>query len=180
MTTPIIEEEIPSHTEASDNAQATIPADSGEPNPWLEKLIQGATTVLIVVLCLVVYHTTIGQAHRQRYAFVDITDVLNLKELQVTVTAMRPGAGEEGQTKAFEEVAKFGKEVERHINDLQQECGCSFFVKAAVVKPAAAEDLTPELKRRLGIDNLNMTELSQQLRAIGGVGTPNSLKEQKK
>lgn len=135
---------------------------------WLGRLINISSTVLIVVVVLIAYHFFYVVANKQKYAVVDITEVLNIKELQVTIAAMRPDASDEAKAKAYEEVAKFGKEIEETLNDLQQECGCSIFVKAAVVKAAGAEDLTPELKRRLGIENVNPADLVKQLRAVGG------------
>jgi hypothetical protein len=162
----------------SDPENDAVP-EKGE-SPWLERLISGTSTLLIVLVALVAYHFTIAQANKQRYAVVDIAEVLNIKELQVTITAMRPDASEEAKAQAFEEVAKFGKDVELVLNDLQQECGCSIFVKAAVVKPASAEDLTPELKRRLGMENINVNDLAQQLRRVGGQGTAPQLELNRK
>lgn len=135
---------------------------------WLGRLISIASTVLIVAVVLVAYHFFIVAPNKQKYAVVDLSEVLNIKELQVTIAAMRPDASEEAKSKAYEEVAKFGKDVEVALSDLQQECGCSIFVKAAVVKPAGAEDLTPELKHRLGMEDANPAELVKQLRTLGG------------
>ena len=143
--------------------------DKGE-SVWLGRLISIASTVLIVAVVLVAYHYFIVAPNKQKYAVVDLSEVLNIKELQVTIAAMRPDASEEAKSKAYDEVAKFGKDVEVALNDLQQECGCSIFVKAAVVKPAGAEDLTPELKHRLGMENVNPAELVEQLRSLGGGG----------
>lgn len=137
---------------------------------WLGRLINIASTVLIVVVVLMAYHYFLVAPNKQKYAVVDLSEVLNIKELQVTIAAMRPDASEEAKSKAYDEVAKFGKDVEVALNDLQQECGCSIFVKAAVVKPAGAEDLTPELKHRLGMENVNPADLLKQLRSLGGGG----------
>lgn len=144
--------------------------DSVEPGEslWLGRLINISSTVLIVAVVLMVYHYFYVVPNKQKYAVVDISEVLNIKELQVTIAAMRPDASDEAKSKAYDEVAKFGKEVEVALSELQQECGCSIFVKAAVIKPASAEDLTPELKHRLGIENVNPTDLVKQLRTLGG------------
>lgn len=148
---------------------ATDDADKGE-SVWLGRLINLASTVLIVVVVLMAYHFFYVSPNKQKYAVVDLSEVLNIKELQVTVAAMRPDASEEVKAKAYDEVAKFGKEVETALSDLQQECGCSIFVKAAVVKAAGAEDLTADLKHRLGMENVNQADLVKQLRTLGGGG----------
>ncbi len=166
--------------DAAAAAVAEIPAieiaevGQDEPNKgesvWLGRLINIASTVLIVAVVLMAYHFFIVAPNKQKYAVVDLSEVLNIKELQVTIAAMRPDASEEAKSKAYDDVAKFGKDVEVALNDLQQECGCSIFVKAAVVKPAGAEDLTPELKHRLGMENENPADLLKQLRSLGGGG----------
>ena len=155
--------EIPEAESTSDDIE------KGE-SVWLGRLINIASTVLIVVVVLMAYHYFYVSPNKQKYAVVDLSEVLNIKELQVTIGAMRPDASEEAKSKAYDEVAKFGKDVEVALSELQQECGCSIFVKAAVVKPAGAEDLTPELKHRLGMENVNPAELVKQLRTLGGGG----------
>ncbi|WP_126448117.1 hypothetical protein [Sulfuricystis multivorans] len=151
-------------------SEAEVTSDDVEKGEsvWLGRLISLVTTVLIVVIVLIAYHYFYVLPNKQRYAVVDLSEVLNIKELQVTIAAMRPDASEEAKLKAYDDVAKFGKDVGVALNELQQECGCSIFVKAAVVKPAGAEDLTPELKRRLGMENVNQDELVKQLRSLGG------------
>lgn len=143
-----------------------------EESVWLGRGINIVSTILIVTIMLMAYHIAVVSPNKQKYAVVDISEVLNIKELQVTIAAMRPDASEEAKSKAYDEVAKFGKEIEIALNDLQQECGCSIFVKAAVVKTAGAEDLTLELKHRLGMENERPEELVKQLRLLGGGRTP--------
>ena len=137
---------------------------------WPDRLISMATTFLIVVV-IVFYHFAMVNNNKQRYAVADIAEILNIKELQVTIAAMSPDSTEEMRAEAFNEVARFGKGLETVLNDLQQECGCSIFVKAAVIKPAAAEDLTQEIKRRMGLENVTSNDLAQQLRRVGGAGS---------
>lgn len=155
------------------------PADTGE-SEWLKHLISLATTVLVVLVAIVSYHFLVVEKTKQKYAFVDIAEVLSIKELQVTIATMKPDATDATRGEAFEAVATFGKEMEGVISDLQRECGCSIFVRAAVVKPLDAEDLTGELKRRLGMHNLNQSDLAKQLRMLGGRGSAPMLEEQRK
>ena len=137
---------------------------------WVGRLINGATMVLLMVVVLMGYHFLFVAPNKQKFAVVDLSEVLNIKELQVTIAAMRPDATDDSKSKAYDEVAKFGKDVEVALNELQQECDCSIFVKAAVIKSAGSEDLTPKLKQRLAMENINPAELVKQLRTMGGGG----------
>ncbi len=151
-----------------------------ESSPWIGMMIQGVSVFLIVLVTLVAYHFLVVAPNKQRFAVIDIAEILNLKELQVTLAASQPEAGENKSAAAFDEIARFAKEIEVALADIQQECGCSLFVKAAVVKPASAEDLTPLLKQRLGMDKIDQAQLIQQLRATGGSGQPPMLELPKK
>lgn len=68
---------------------------------WLDRLISMATTLLIVVVVIVVYHFSMVNNNKQRYAVADIAEILNIKELQVTIAAMRPDSTEEMRADAY-------------------------------------------------------------------------------
>lgn len=161
-------------------ASDAIEAQDKEGSRWLEVLIRGTGTLLIVLVTLIAYHFLIVAPNKQRFGVVDIAEVLNLKELQVTLAATQAEPGENKGAAAFEEIARFAKDIEVALAEIQQECGCSLFVKAAVVKPAAAEDFTPQLKQRLGMDKVDQAQLVQQLRGAGGRGQPPLLEQPKK
>lgn len=173
-------QETPSTAAPSTPPETTVHAESPAPavgeaqdkegSSWLGMLIRGTSTFLIVLVTLVAYHFLVVAPNKQRFGVVDVAEVLNLKELQVTLAASQPDAGENRGAAAFEEIARFAKDIEVALAEIQQECGCSLFVKAAVVKPAGAEDLTPLLKQRLGMDKIDQAQLVQQLRATGGRG----------
>ena len=157
-----------------------IEAQDKEGSRWLEVLIRGTGTLLIVLVTLIAYHFLVVAPNKQRFGVVDIAEVLNLKELQVTLAATQAEPGENKGAAAFEEIARFAKDIEVALAEIQQECGWSLFVKAGVVKPAAAEDFTPQLKQRLGMEKVDQAQLVQQLRGAGGRGQPPLLEQPKK
>lgn len=161
-------------------APEVVETQDKEGSRWLEALIRGMGTLLIVLVTLIAYHFLVVAPNKQRFGVVDIAEVLNLKELQVTLAATQAEPGENKGAAAFEEIARFAKDIEVALAEIQQECGCSLFVKAAVVKPAAAEDFTPQLKQRLGMDKVDQAQLVQQLRGAGGRGQPPMLEQPKK
>ena len=157
-----------------------VEAQDKEGSRWLEVLIRGTSTLLIVLVTLIAYHFLVVAPNKQRFGVVDIAEVLNLKELQVTLAATQAEPGENKGAAAFEEIARFAKDIEVALAEIQRECGCSLFVKAAVVKPAASEDFTPQLKQRLGMDKVLQAQLVQQLRGSGGRGQPPLLEQLQK
>ncbi len=181
--TELVDETGPAKAGTSPEAQAApvvVEQQDKEGSRWLEVLIRGMGTLLIVLVTLIAYNFLVVAPNKQRFGVVDIAEVLNLKELQVTLAATQTDPGENKGAAAFEEIARFAKDIEAALAEIQQECGCSLFVKAAVVKPAAAEDFTPLLKQRLGMDKVDQAQLVQQLRGAGGRGQPPMLEQPKK
>lgn len=141
-------------------------------NSWLGLAINIALMLVLVGASLVAYHFYFVLPNKQKFAVIDIGEVLQLKELEVTAAATHADATDAERGEAFESIAKFAKQMEITIGDLQTECGCTLLVKAAVVKLAGAEDLTPVLKQRMGVDQLDAAKLIQQIRGAGGRGQP--------
>jgi hypothetical protein len=57
----------------------------------------------------------------------------------------RPNVSDEDREAAYLMVSRIGPAIERAVDRLQKECGCTIVVKSAVIA-GAAEDLTPRLK----------------------------------
>jgi hypothetical protein len=144
-----------------------------EGNAWVSELIRLACAVLVAVIGLVSYHYLVHERSKPRFAVVDISQVLQLKELQVMVSVGQPGGVEKAGGDVFEEISKFATSIETAISAIKEECGCMLLVKAAVIKPEGAQDLTPLLKQRLGLANVDEASLLQQIRMSGiGGGMP--------
>lgn len=135
-------------------------------------LINGTMALVIVLVAMVAYHFAFVVPNKQRIAVVDIAEILQLKQLEVTLTTAKPEATDVQRGEAYDSISRFAKDVEVAINSLQSECGCILLVRAAVVKTGSGEDMTDALKQRLGMAHLNQNQLMQQLRNLGGRGTP--------
>lgn len=165
-------------TAVTDQLQPDSPVDTVKPvidtakedNSWLGLAINIVLMLALVGASLVAYHFYFVLPNKQKFAVIDIAEVLQLKELEVTAAATHADATDAERGEAFESISKFAKQMEISIGDLQAECGCTLLVKAAVVKAAGAEDLTPVLKQRMGIDQLDAAKLVQQIRGAGGRG----------
>lgn len=148
------------------------PQAADENGAWMAYAIQAITTLLIVAAALSAYHFAYVVPNKQRFAVVDLADVLAVKELQVTIASLSPGNTEMSGGAAFDEISRFAKDIEVAIGKIQQECACTLLVKAAVVRPSSEDDMTTLLKQRLGIAELSQAQLVEQLRKLGGEGKP--------
>ena len=165
----------------NDNTETTPEtAAVKDDSTWLGLALNIAITLVTAVAVLMAYHFLVAVPSKQKIAVVDIADVLSLKELEVTVAASKPGVTDAQRGESFEMIGKFAKEMEATIAEMQQECGCLLLVKAAVVKAASSEDMTPALKQRLGMDTLDQAQLLKQVQSLGGSGQPPLLDDKSK
>lgn len=134
---------------------------------WMDYAINASIAMVVMALALLAYHQFVVAPNKQRFAFVDITELMELKEMQVASAAMAPGATDTDRERAFGEIAKFASDLERAISTVQSECDCTLLVRAAIVK-SKSEDMTPVLKERLGMANLDKDTLMKSMRGNGG------------
>ena len=85
-------------------------------------------------------------------AVLDVGELYRLKETQVATVLVKREASNEDRAQALKHAAAFGLEVTRLIESLPEECRCLILARGAVVGPAPQlPDLTPEVRRRLGL-----------------------------
>ena len=85
-------------------------------------------------------------------AVLDLGELYRLKETQVAAVLVKRDATEEDRALALKGAAAFGLEVTTLIQSLPEECRCLILARGAVVGAAPLlPDLTPEVRRRLGL-----------------------------
>lgn len=139
---------------------------------WTNILTIVAISTVLIGIALAGYHRIFVLPSKQRVAVLDVAEVVNLKELQLTVQTSKPGITDAERRDAYESIKTFAQDIEAGVAQLQEECGCLVFVKTAVVKAPTAEDLTPRLKEMLGLDKITKESLVTQLRSTAGVSAP--------
>jgi hypothetical protein len=111
-----------------------------------------AINALISAAFLVAYASWFAQGAAPTFALLDVGELYRLKEAQVTAVLMKRDASEEERVTALKHAAQFGHEVTNLIERLPAECRCLVLTRAAVIGPAPRlADLTPEVRRRLGL-----------------------------
>lgn len=87
-----------------------------------------------------------------KFALLDVGELYRLKETQVAALLVKREAGDDERLAALTRAAAFGEELNRLIEALPAQCGCLVLARGAVVGDARTlPDLTPELRRRLGL-----------------------------
>lgn len=85
-------------------------------------------------------------------AVLDVGELYRLKETQVAAVLVKRDSSDEDRALALKRAAAFGLEVTSLIQSLPEECRCLILARGAVVGPAPfLPDLTPEVRRRLGL-----------------------------
>ncbi len=107
------------------------------------------------------YHQWFSKPH-QRVVTVDLNEVLGLMQVKLTVQATKPGATDADRAAAYDAIGQFGKDIESTLNEMQHDCNCLLIVRAAVLK-GQHEDLTNELKKRLGLEQISLAQAVDSL-----------------
>ena len=85
-------------------------------------------------------------------AVLDVGELYRLKERQVATVLVNRDASHEDRALALERASAFGVEMTALIESLPEECRCLILARGAVVGPSPLlPDLTPEVRRRLGL-----------------------------
>lgn len=87
-----------------------------------------------------------------RFAVLDVAEIYRLKEMQVTAVLTKRDATDDERSGALKAAGTFGSEVTSLLRALHEECQCLVLARGAVIgQPQALPDLTPDVRRRLGL-----------------------------
>ena len=156
-------ESVERQNEASD--AGTLAQDG--PSVGMTRAIESILVLLAIVSSISIYHFAVVERTAQRFALLDISEVIGIKQLVIADRATRPGMTDKDREQIYDSVASFAKAMEAAVAQIQQECACTLLVRSAVVKTTAAEDLTPLLKARLGLDQ-SIADLTASIRSHPG------------
>ena len=91
-------------------------------------------------------------AQKPAIAVLDVAELYRLKESQVAAVLVKREASDAERVAAIQRAAAFGTEMTHLIEALPAECGCLVLTRGAVVGSGAhLTDLTPDVRRRLGL-----------------------------
>ncbi|MBE0612138.1 MAG: hypothetical protein IH604_00575 [Burkholderiales bacterium] len=109
-------------------------------------------SALINAALLLAYAVWIAPPRAPRLATLDVGELYRLKETQVAAVLMKGEATDEERISALKRAGAFGAEVTTLIQALPEECSCLILARGAVIgERQALPDLTPEVRRRLGL-----------------------------
>lgn len=138
--------------------------------PWAEYAITMLIGLLASVVVLLGYHYFVASGTKQNLGTIDIAEVMQIKELQLTIAVSKKDTSDIDRAAAFDSIKQFAKQLEEAVESVQTECGCVLLVKAAVVK--GLPDHTANLKKKLAMDGVNLEGLVATLRSQGSEVPP--------
>ncbi len=107
---------------------------------------------LLSVVFVVAYALWFAPSRASLLAVLDVGELYRLKETQVTAVLVKRDSTDEDRALALKRANAFGLEVTSLIQSLPEECRCLILARGAIVGPAPLlPDLTPEVRRRLGL-----------------------------
>lgn len=107
---------------------------------------------LLSAACVATYALWFAPGRTQQIAVLDVGELYRLKETQVAALLVKRDTTDADRTLALQRASAFGLEVTSLIQSLPDECRCLILARGAVVGPAPQlPDLTPEVRRRLGL-----------------------------
>lgn len=107
---------------------------------------------LLSAVFVVGYALWFAPARVPLLAVLDVGELYRLKESQVAAVLVKRDSTDEDRALALKRASAFGPELTNLIQSLPEECRCLILARGAVVGPAPLlPDLTPEVRRRLGL-----------------------------
>lgn len=111
-----------------------------------------ALNTLVSVALLAVGAHWMLRSQKAAFAVLDVAELYRLKESQVAAVLVNHTTSETERAAAITRAAAFGTELTALIEALPQECRCLIMARGAVVGATAPlPDLTPNVRRRLGL-----------------------------
>lgn len=107
---------------------------------------------LVSASFLIVYALWLAPSPPPRLAVLDVAELYRLKETQIAAVIVRRDATDQERLTALTRAERFGAEMTAMIQALPEECRCLIFARGALVShDSVLPDLTPEVRRRLGL-----------------------------
>ena len=107
---------------------------------------------LLSAVFVLAYALWFAPGSTQQIAVLDVGELYRLKETQVAALLVKRDITNADRALALQRASAFGLEVTSLIQSLPEECRCLILARGAVVGPAPhLPDLTPEVRRRLGL-----------------------------
>ena len=114
-----------------------------------------AVVSLLIVGGALSWSQWMQRSQRPTFGTLDVAELYRLKESQVAAVLVKRDIGDLERAMAIQRAAVFGAEVSKLIEALPQECGCLVLTRGAVLGSGAQlVDLTPDVRRRLGLEVL--------------------------
>lgn len=101
-----------------------------------------------------------------QFGSVDIGAVINLKQLQVSSIAFRPGASNDEVAATYKMIETFGQELEVGLTKVRDVCQCVLLVRNAVVT-GGMPDYTDLLKQAVGVEKVDPEMISKMVKSAG-------------
>lgn len=116
---------------------------------WKETAINMAVMAAVSMVVLLGYHAWRTFAS-PRFAIVDISSIVRTKEEGNAALLQKPGLPDAEKRKIIGSMGAFALSLDEAVRQTASDCHCVILSHAAVLS-GEVEDLTPDVRRRLGM-----------------------------
>ncbi len=118
-------------------------------------------SAVIVAVTLVGYHLFF-YSKVAKFGVVDLESVLETNQLMLMDKVSGGSVTDQDRLSAFNAAKDFGKDLDKALNQIKSECGCSILVSSALIV-GETKDYTTDIKEMLGLDKVNVDLLKQKM-----------------
>lgn len=126
---------------------------------------------LVTTVLLASYHFLVirsAGAAANKFATVDIGELVRIKQLQTTLAMLQPGVTDKERGAVYDQITAFGQQLDGSVKKIQADCNCVLLVRGAVV--GGLPDFTDEAKTLVGLQGLDPEKLSKQIVSLNSPG----------
>jgi hypothetical protein len=136
-------------------------------------MVSLVVSVSVVAMGIAVYDKT----RKAEFAVIDLAGIVELEQLRLTASVIRPGTTDDERLKAFQRVQEFGSVLEKGIEEIKADCSCVLLARNAFIG-AGGTDYTDVLKRKVGLEGVDIESVRKmtEMAITRAVPSPESMR----
>jgi hypothetical protein len=142
-------------------AEDVSTAKSGGLMSYVGNLAAPILTSLVVSSVVATMAIVVNDKTRKpEFAVIDLAGIVELEQLRLTASVMKPGTSDDEKLKAFQRVQAFGGVLEKAIEELKADCQCVLMARNAFIGVGGV-DYTETLKRKVGLAGVDIESIKK-------------------
>ena len=136
-------------------------------------MVSLVVSVAVVAMGIGVYDKT----RKGEFGVIDLAGIVELEQLRLTASVIKPGTTDDERLKAFQRVQSFGGVLEKGIEEIKADCKCVLLARNAFIG-GGGTDYTDELKQKVGLAGVDIASVRKmtEMAMTRAVPSPDSMR----